>query len=100
MYMSKLHTFLLLPRTVAVSAADLLSRLHPARRTRSAVQRNVCSEVVELGLIATEVMYTWYTSTCILLIYCNLSWFVTLEGWFVTDRLHVVHIYMHPSYIL
>ena len=58
MYMSKLHTFLLLPRTLGVSAADLRGAcLAYTQRggLRSAVKRNVCLNVVELGAHTTGV---------------------------------------------
>jgi hypothetical protein len=60
MYMSKFHSYYcggLQESPPQICAA--LSRLNPARRTvfRRAKKRTVCPEVVELGIIATEVEY-------------------------------------------
>ena len=62
MNMSKLHTFLVLPRTLGVSAADLRGAVSPKPCAADSGYVPPCKEtnvqkVVELGLIAIEVTY-------------------------------------------
>jgi hypothetical protein len=98
MYMSKLHTFLLLRRAVTVSATDLRGAVSPKPGAADYVppcKETYVQKVVEPGLITTEVKYP-------LLRACSSSAALTAAGLHTHVRTHrtssdpaYLHTYVH-----